>query len=179
MTPGEILHSPSTEELMGVVRAKRKKDLTESYEDARKILTEHLKPQVVEFTEVMAFRRAKRMKGESAVEFATRLRTLTKYCGFDDNTEKQILQQFAEGIDRPDVERKCCADKEITLTKAIELANTLENLDANVKGLHMATEREQRHGVGHITRENDESVNAWRQDQRRETPRRDDKAREA
>jgi hypothetical protein len=53
---------------MGVVRAKRKY-LTESYEAThKKILTEHLKPQVVEFTKVMAFRRAiKRMKGESAV----------------------------------------------------------------------------------------------------------------
>ena len=68
---------------MGVVRAKQK-DIAESYEDTRKLLTEHSKPQVVEFTEVMAFRRAiKRMKGESVVEFATRLRTLTKYCGFD------------------------------------------------------------------------------------------------
>jgi hypothetical protein len=56
--------------------------------------------------------------------------------------------------------------KEITLTKAIELGNTLENLDANVKGLHTTTEREQRHGVGHITRENDESVNALRKDPR-------------
>ena len=162
------------EELMGVVRAKRK-GLTDSYEDTRKMLTEHVKPQVVQFTEVMAFRRAKRTKGESAVEFATRLRTLTKYCGFDGNMEKEILQQFVAGIDRPEVERKCCADKDMTLTKAIELANTLENLDANVKGLHTATEREQRHGVAHITQENDESVNAWRQDQRRDPPRRDDK----
>ena len=80
---------------------------------------------MVQFTEVMAFRRAKRIKGESAVEFATRLRSLTKYCGFDGNMKKEILQQFVAGIDNPEVERKCCADKDITLAKAIELANTL------------------------------------------------------
>jgi hypothetical protein len=44
------------DELMGVVRAKRK-GLNDTYEDTRKMLTEHVKPQVVQFTEVMAFRR--------------------------------------------------------------------------------------------------------------------------
>ena len=161
-------------ELMAIVRAKRK-GLDENYEDTRKLLTDHLKPQVVQFTEVMVFRRARRMKGESSIEFATRLRTLAKYCGFEGSLEKEILQQFVAGIDRPEVERKCCADKDITLAKAIELANTLENLDANVKGLHTPTEKEQRHGVGHITEENDESINAWKQDQRRDPPRRDER----
>ena len=162
------------DELMAIVRAKRK-GLDENYEDTRKLLTDHLKPQVVQFTEVMVFRRARRMKGESSIEFATRLRTLAKYCGFEGSLEKEILQQFVAGIDRPDVEWKCCADKDITLAKAIELANTLENLDANVKGLHTPTEKEQGHGVSHITEENDESINAWKQDQRRDPPRRDER----
>lgn len=42
------------DELMAVIRAKRN-GLDESYEDSRKLLTDHLKPQVVKFTEVMVF----------------------------------------------------------------------------------------------------------------------------
>ena len=68
------------------------------------MLTVHLKPNRVVFTEVMVFRRAKCFEGESATEFATRLRGLAKYCEFKD-VDTEILQQFIVGIDRPEVER--------------------------------------------------------------------------
>jgi hypothetical protein len=134
---------------------KRKDD----YNTIRAMLTAHLKPNRVVFTEVMVFRRAKRFEGESATEFATRLRGLAKYCEFKD-IDTEILQQFIVGIDRPEVERKCVITESLSLVKAIEIATSLENLDANVKGLHAPTEKEMtRRGVGHIAEDDGESVN--------------------
>jgi hypothetical protein len=134
------------------------------------MLTAHLKPNRVVFTEVMVFRRAKRFDGESATEFATRLRGLAKYCEFKE-IDTEILQQFIVGIDRPEVERKCVITESLSLAKAIEIATSLENLDANVKGLHAPTEKElTRRGVGHIAEEDGESVNAMGHNQRHNGP---------
>jgi hypothetical protein len=47
------------------------------------------------------------------------------------------------------------------MVKAIEIATSLENIDANVKGLHAPTEKEMaRRGVGHIAEDDGEWVNA-------------------
>ena len=57
------------------------------------------------------------------------------------------------------------------MAKAIEIATSLENLDANVKGLHAPTEKEMtRRGVGHIAEEDGESVNAMGHNQRHNGP---------
>jgi hypothetical protein len=157
------------EELLEIYRSKRK-DANDDYRTIREMLSAHLKPHRVVFTEVMVFRRAKRFEGESASEFATRLRGLAKYCEFKE-IDAEILQQFVAGIDRPEVERKCVTAENLTLAKAIEIATSLENLDANVKGLHAPTEKEMtRRGVGHITEEDCESVNAMRHNQRHSNP---------
>jgi hypothetical protein len=54
--------------------------------------------------------------------------------------EAEILQQFVANID--DEERKC-----VTAEKAVEIATTLENLEANLKGSTCA-QRRKKHGVG-------------------------------
>ena len=68
------------------------------------MLEAHLKPKTVVFTEVMIFRRAARYEGETANEFAIRLRHLSKHCQFKE-LEAEILQQFVAGIGKHDVER--------------------------------------------------------------------------
>jgi hypothetical protein len=130
------------EELLDVYRSKRK-DENMLYADIRKMLVEHTKPKTVVFTERAIFRRARRHEGESANDFATRLRTLARYCGYKDTQlEEEILQQFVSGIGSHAVEMKICSLESPTLEKAIEIAITVETLDANVKGLHGPTDRE-------------------------------------
>jgi hypothetical protein len=79
-------------------------------------------------------------------------RTLTKYCDFEGNMGIEILQQFVAGIGCIEVERKCCADKDVTLSlslsKAIELTrpHTGESRRKSQRPPPRApTEREQRH----------------------------------
>jgi hypothetical protein len=93
------------EELLTVYRSKRKADKSDTYDEIRKMLVAHVKPNTVVFTEVMVFRRASRHEGETANEFAIRLRQLAKNCQFKE-LESEILQQFVANIGRHDVERK-------------------------------------------------------------------------
>ena len=79
------------EDLQTIYRSKRT-DLNDSYETIREMLLAHLKPKTVVFTEVCVFRRVERYEGESANDFATRLRGLAKHCQFKDNLEREILQ---------------------------------------------------------------------------------------
>ncbi len=89
----------------------------------------------------MIFRRASRHEGETANEFAIRFRQLAKNCQFKE-LEAEILQQFVvANIGRHDVERKCVTAENLTPEKAIEIATTLENLEANLKGSTCAQRR--------------------------------------
>ena len=146
------------EELLDVYRSKRK-DEKMVYDDIRKMLVEHTKPKTVVFTERAIFRRAKRHEGESVVDFATRLRTLVRYCGYKDaQLEDEILQQFVSGIGNHAVEMKICSLDKPTLESAIEIAVTAETLDANVKGLHGPTEREfGKRTISRLAEEEDEA----------------------
>jgi hypothetical protein len=112
------------------------------------MLVAHVKPNTVVFTEVMVFRRASRHEGETASEFdPSALRQIAKNYQFKE-LEVEILQQFVVNIGRHDIERKCVTAENLTLEKAIEIATTLENLEANLKGLHAPTEKELRkHGM--------------------------------
>ena len=69
------------------------------------MLSAHVKPKRCEFTVVCIFRRAHRLEGETANEFAIRLRSLAAHCNFTER-EIEILRQFVIGIRLPEVERK-------------------------------------------------------------------------
>ena len=122
------------EELLDIYRSKRK-STTDSYKEIMDMLVAHLNPKTVVYTEVCVFRRAMRFEGETASDYAMRLRGLAKHCEFND-VDREILQQFIIGIKRPDVERKCCTTENLDLAKAIDLATNFENLEANLNGLH-------------------------------------------
>ena len=100
------------------------------------MLSDHVKPKRCEFTEVCVFRRAHRLEGETASEFAMRLRSLAAYCNYT-QPEKEILRQFVIGIRLPEVERKLCASTDTPdLVKALQVASQLEALETNLNGLH-------------------------------------------
>ena len=154
------------EELLDIYRSKKKSDSTDTYKEVRQMLTAHLKPKTVVFTEVMVFRRAMREPGESISEFAVRLRQLSKNCKFD-NVDKEILQQLVVGIGKPEVERKCCLTEDLTLNRAIEIAQNFEGLEANLQGLHKPTEREMGgRKVNFLDDEEEASINQLKKHQR-------------
>ena len=92
-----------------------------------------------------------------------RLRSLTKFCEFKE-PEAEILQQFVAGYNRYDVESKLLSAKELTLTKAIETATCIENLEQNLKNLHVTASEKDRRSVNQVREDPEETINAWSKD---------------
>ena len=146
------------DDLRSILRSKRKSP-EDSYEDARKLLLEHLKPHRVVFTEVHKFRKSRRLEGEAPHEFALRLRGLARHCEFKD-IDGEILQQFVSGYDRYEIERKLISTDSLTLEKALDIATMTEGMERNLKELHGA---EKGRNLNHIAGEDQASVNALKQ----------------
>jgi hypothetical protein len=95
--------------------------------------------QVV-FRAKMKFRRATRTTDEPVNEFVARLRELSLHCEFK-NAENEILNQFYAGMQSEEFELKCQDSTEVfDLPKAIEIALSLEQAQAQVSELHEPTE---------------------------------------
>ena len=154
------------DELLDIYRSKKKPNNADTYKEVRDMLIAHLKPKTVVFTEVMVFRRAMRQQGESISEFAVRLRQLAKNCKFD-NVDKEILQQLVVGIGKPEVERKCCLTENLDLAQAIEIAQAIEGLEANLQGLHKPTEKELGGRINFVGENEDEASVSHVQKQQR------------
>ena len=148
-----------SDELFEIYKTKRKSDKSDTYQEIRNMLSAHVKPKRCEFTEVCVFRRAQRLEGETASDFAMRLRSLAAHCNFTE-LEKEILRQFVIGIKMPEVERKLCAATDNPdLEKALQMATHHETLEANLNGLHSPTEREMgRKGINCLEEESINSV---------------------
>ncbi|RMZ94467.1 hypothetical protein BpHYR1_017547, partial [Brachionus plicatilis] len=77
-------------------------DVVDSYDDMKKKLASHFNPRKNRFYEKHVFRNTKQKDGESIAPYATRLRNLSKYCGFQD-VDSEILSQIVEGSHCKDI----------------------------------------------------------------------------
>jgi hypothetical protein len=87
------------------------------------MLTAHLKSNRIAFTERFELRVNQRV-------CHTPQRAEIK------DVDIEILQQFKVGIDWLDCQRKCVITESLSLVNVIVVAAGLENVNANVKGLH-------------------------------------------
>ena len=96
-----------------------------TFEDVIKIMTEKFACKRSVFAERVTFGQAKRLADESIQQFATRLKQLSKYCGFA-NVEEAILQQLVIGCDVEAFKSKAVRTDSLTLQDAIDLAKRYE-----------------------------------------------------
>ena len=71
-------------------------ETVDTYEDMKKKLADHFNPRKNRYYEKHIFRSTKQEEGESIASYATRLRNLSKYCGFQD-VDSEIISQIVEG----------------------------------------------------------------------------------
>ncbi|XP_063357775.1 uncharacterized protein LOC134657612 isoform X1 [Cydia amplana] len=96
------------------------------YEDVLKLLEDHFVPKVFGFSERYKFYSAVQQNGETHTQWAARLRGLSADCNFT-NVEEVLRDRFMMGM-LPGRERDKVFTqdlKELTLTKAVELANAV------------------------------------------------------
>ena len=128
---------------MEIYKAKRKVENDESVAEAKALMTKEFVVAKSELTEVCIMRRAMKHKGERVKDYMMRLRLLAADCKFGTGIDSEIMRQFIVGCDMPDVQRKCCREKTLTLDSVLDIAIGYERVALNFSGLHKPTEREQ------------------------------------
>ena len=105
----------------------------QDYRELVQKLSEHYNPQPSEIVERTKFHSRFRKPGESAASFVAQLRSLSEHCNFGDNLEVMIRDRLVCGINDDTIQKRLLSESKLTYLRAVELAQSLENADKNVK----------------------------------------------
>ena len=114
-----------------------KKPEEESFDNLTKVLEGHFKPAPSEIVERCKFHTIFRRVGESVATFVSELRSLLEFCNFGDTLEVMIRDRIVCGINDEAMQKRLLAEPKLTYARAIELAQSLEQADKNVKELKL------------------------------------------
>ena len=106
------------------------------YVTLKKSLADHFEPKRNIDFETVKFRQAKQEPGENVDAFCTRLRQLASTCDFAD-LQRELKTQILWGCSSPQLKRRALRE-EMTLTKLLELARSLELSDIQAKAMEQS-----------------------------------------
>ena len=93
-----------------------------SYDELVKILKEHFNPTPSETVQRSRFHGRFRKPGETVATFVSELRSLAEFCNFGASLDDMLRDRLICGINNSKIQQKLLAEKKLTLTTAIEMA---------------------------------------------------------
>lgn len=106
-----------------------------SYDELVKALKDHFHPTPSETVQRSRFHSRIRKPGETVATFVSELRSLAEFCNFGTSLEDMIRDRLVCGINNGKIQQKLLAEKKLTLTSAIEMAQGMETAAKNAKEL--------------------------------------------
>ncbi|XP_063634888.1 uncharacterized protein K02A2.6-like [Cydia splendana] len=108
---------------------------TVSFDDIVSKVREHLSPKRSELAERMTFRACKQTADQSINEYLAQLKQLAKKCNFTGSTclEDNLRDQLAYGLRSDAIRFKLLTEDELTYSRAVEIATSLEAADRDSK----------------------------------------------
>ena len=97
-----------------------------SLEDLVDVLKRHFEPKPLVIAERFHFHKRAQAVGESIAEYMAELRRLTTHCNYRDHLEEALRDRLVCGIRDVDTQRKLLAVPDLTLKKALEIAQGSE-----------------------------------------------------
>ena len=107
----------------------------ESFEDLVERLSKHYRPAPSEIVERCKFHSRYRRPGEFVATFVAELRCLSEFCNLGTVLENMLRDRLVCGINDDAMQKRLLAESKLTYKRAIELAQSLEMADKNVKEL--------------------------------------------
>lgn len=101
-------------------------------------LKEHFNPTPSETVQRSKFHSRVRKQGESVAEFVAELRSLAEFCNFGTTLNDMLRDRIVCGINSSKIQQRLLAEKDLTLDKAVDLAQGMETATKNVKELAQA-----------------------------------------
>ena len=114
-------------------------------------LSEHFTPAPSEIVERFKFHKRFRKPEESVTAFVSELRSIAKYCNFGDTLETMLRDRIVCGINDAVIQRQLLSEKELTFSKALEVAQGMESAAKNVKELSIPNKQDVSSTVGPST----------------------------
>ena len=99
-----------------------------SFADLVETLKRHFEPKPVVIAERFHFHRRSQAVGESIADYLAELRRLSTHCAFGDYLDEALRDRLVCGLHSESIQRKLLAEVDLTLKRAVELAQGMEVL---------------------------------------------------
>lgn len=99
------------------------------------VLKRHFEPKPLVIAERFHFHSRSQAADESVADFMAQLRRLSKHCDFQDYLDQALRDRLVCGLRNEGIQRRLLAESDLTLTRALELAQGMEAAEKNAKSL--------------------------------------------
>ena len=106
---------------------------TKSYEQLVTLMGEHQKPKPMVSAERFRFFRVMQTDSDNVNEFVRKLKSAAEHCEFGDQLNNYLRDQFINGLKHENTQRHLLTVKDLTFTKATEIASSTETASKEVK----------------------------------------------
>ena len=111
-----------------------------SFENLVKKMKEHREPQPSVIVRRFKFNTRKQQAGETVAEYVAALRKAAEFCDYGDSLSEMLRDRLVCGITDTSVQKRLLAEKDLTLDKAVSLAQSVEIAEKGAKDLKSPAE---------------------------------------
>ena len=102
------------------------------------VLKNHFELKALVIAKRFYFHRRNQLSTESIAEYMVELRKLATHCDFRDYLNQALHDRLVCGLVNHNIQKKLLTEANLTLTKALEIAKSMEAAEANMKKLQIS-----------------------------------------
>ena len=129
-----LVVGPSSYKLLRNLIAPAKPDEM-SFTQLVEVLTKHYSPRPSEIVQRYKFHSRFRKPGESVSVFLLELRAMSEFCNFGATLDMMLRDRLVCGVNDDHIQKRLLSEANLTLQRAIKLAESLETAAKNVREL--------------------------------------------
>ena len=103
------------------------------FAEIKAVVQKHFEPKHAVIAERFHFHKREQSAGESVAEYNAALRKLATHCKFGNHLEEALCDRFVCRLRNEGLQRRLLAETELLLTKAVEMALSMESTNKNTR----------------------------------------------
>lgn len=107
-----------------------------TYDELCTRLRQHHEPKPQKYVQRTKFENRFRHPSESISQFVASLRHLSEHCEFGESIEERLCERLVRGVNDEKIQRRLLSEADLTLQKAIDIAQAMVLSETGAKGLH-------------------------------------------
>eukprot|EP00731_Ephydatia_muelleri_P020855 Em0013g582a len=120
-----------------------------TYKELVAALTKHLAPKPLLIAERYRFHKRDQKEGETVREYVACLQKMTEHCSFGPSLADTLRDRLVTGMRNEMVQRRLLTEVNLTLARAIEIAETAEKAEKDAAEIHPNAKNQEVHRVPH------------------------------